>query len=99
MTQHYHFPQERQLQVASQWRTLALQHSAPSHTGGDIQGQSYVAVRLHRLWFRFLRISSWAAQTLEQHRWMMATPIKILHSSRVLPFSDIDMLTGNKDAS
>ena len=36
---------------------------------------------------------------LEQHRWMMATPIKILHSSRVLPFSDINMLTGNKDAS
>src|SRR5713101_2681746 len=36
---------------------------------------------------------------LEQHRWMMATPIKILHSSRVLPFSDIDMRTGNKDAS
>lgn len=24
---------------------------------------------------------------------MMATPIKILHSSRVLPFSDINMLT------
>jgi hypothetical protein len=37
-----------------------------------------------------------AAQTLEQHRWMMATPIKILHSSRVLPFSDIDMRTGIK---
>jgi hypothetical protein len=36
---------------------------------------------------------------LEQHRSMMATPIKILHSSRVLPFSDIDMPTGNKDAS
>ena len=36
---------------------------------------------------------------LEHRQWMMATPIKILHSSRVLPFSDIDMRTGNKDAS
>jgi hypothetical protein len=36
---------------------------------------------------------------LEQHRWMMVTPIQILHSSRVLPFSHIDMRAGNKDAS
>src|SRR5229473_2046961 len=28
-----------------------------------------------------------------------ASRLKILHSFRVLPFSDIDMLTGNKDAS